>query len=471
MRFVSKAFVVGIFYFFISISPVGADSWAEKIERLKPSVVNLKVTSQMGLFLDDSGEWGGTGFIVDATRGIIATNHHVTSSSPAHITINFIDGSSTEGKVLYYDPSHDFAFIQFDVSSVNLELQQVKLGSSFDLKLQEDVLLIGNMELEEYSVKLGRVVNLVVDKGDRHSATIHTSIDRAGGASGSPVWNINEEVIGIHYKGSDVASFELRIEYIKDALEAIQRGEKPSRGDIGAVLHFMMLDDSIRYLSAPKEFKETYKKNFPDSTKVITISRATPNSSSENILKPGDIVLSVEGQLIGNNMYLFDKLVNQKVGQNIRVTVLRSDGEHSFDLPVHDMEQQKIKRFVRVCGATFHEVNSEMRQVLDYHGDGVYLARSEDGGPFNIGEDDAKTPTLKKVVILEIGGTLVHNLDDFINAAENLKDNQPTFVIYSDLYMINKAAKLQTITFDPTFGPLQVFIYDEETHTWEEEQK
>jgi S1-C subfamily serine protease len=113
-----------------------ANKWAETIDRLKPTVVNLEVTTQVNVGLDKPGIWQGTGFIVDAKRGIIATNRHLTSTSPAHIRITFIDGSSTGGKILYYDYYHDFSFVRFDPSSVALELKEATLGSSFDLKPQ-----------------------------------------------------------------------------------------------------------------------------------------------------------------------------------------------------------------------------------------------------------------------------------------------------------------------------------------------
>ncbi|MFQ5961284.1 MAG: serine protease, partial [Candidatus Methylomirabilales bacterium] len=175
---------------------VSANKWADTIQRLKPTVVNLEVTAHVNLGLDRPGKRHGTGFVIDAQHGIIATNRHITSTSPAHIRITFLDGSSTEGKLLYYDYYHDFAFIQFDVSSVTFELQEATLGSSFDLRPQQTVVLIGNNEREEYSVKIGMIVNSKVDKGGRHSATIHTSFDRTGGSSGSPVFTENEEVVG-----------------------------------------------------------------------------------------------------------------------------------------------------------------------------------------------------------------------------------------------------------------------------------
>ncbi|MCI5140720.1 MAG: serine protease, partial [Candidatus Electrothrix sp. ATG1] len=113
--------------------------------------------------------------------GIIATNQHVTGISPSDVKINFYNGSFTEAKVLYYDPTHDFGFYKIDPSSIQFQLQAVTLGSGRNLKNDDELLLIGNNDSEEYSIKFGYVANLNVIKGQPYSSYIHTTFDRAGG--------------------------------------------------------------------------------------------------------------------------------------------------------------------------------------------------------------------------------------------------------------------------------------------------
>ena len=122
-------------------------------------------------------------------------------AAPSYVKINFHDGSFTEAQILYYDPTHDFGFYQIDPAEVEFELQAVELGEWDSLSLGDELLLIGNNEKEEYSIKFGTVANLNVNKGDRHSSYIHTTFDRTGGSSGSPVWNTAGQVIAIHARG------------------------------------------------------------------------------------------------------------------------------------------------------------------------------------------------------------------------------------------------------------------------------
>lgn len=82
---------------------------------------------------------------------------------------------------------NDFSLYKFDPSQLDFEVSEVQLGSSFDLEEQTELILIGNNDGEEYSVKFGRVTNLHINRGDRHSYAFQASFDRTGGSSGSPV--------------------------------------------------------------------------------------------------------------------------------------------------------------------------------------------------------------------------------------------------------------------------------------------
>ena len=113
-----------------------------------------------------------------------------------------------------------------------LNFKPLNSANGIPLALGDELLLIGNNEKEEYTIKFGRITNLNVNKGDRHSSYIHTTFDRTGGSSGSPVWNTAGQVIAIHARGTDTSSFELPIDYLYDALELIRNKISIQRGEI-----------------------------------------------------------------------------------------------------------------------------------------------------------------------------------------------------------------------------------------------
>ncbi|MCZ6450508.1 MAG: trypsin-like peptidase domain-containing protein [Deltaproteobacteria bacterium] len=459
---------VSILLTLIPTSLVFANQWADKIERLKPTVVNLEVTSEVNLGFDKPGKWDGTGFIVDGKRGIIATNRHVSSTSPASIKITFFDGSSTEGSVQYYDYYHDFAFIKFDPSAVSPTFKEAKLGFSLQLKPQQTVFLIGNNEREEYSVKIGMVVNSRVNKGDRHSLTLHTSFDRTGGSSGSPVFNEQEEVVAIHFKGTDTSSFELPIEYILDSFDAIRKGEIPQRGDIGLKLDYVNIDDAIKHAGISDDYRKIYKQRFQGATKFIHVRTVIPRSEAENLIKPGDIIWSVGDQLIGDNLYLFDKLLDKRVDQKIKLTVLRHEGKKVFELRVRDLEKEKTKRFVLFGGGTFQDITTEFRRKMNYGGDGVFMNNVRLGSSFAaLGLYGGNKLTARRVIIKELNGTEIRNLEDFIKTAETIKDGTHTSIIYQDLWNENTSPDVMYTSVNLRFSPLRIVRLDGGLKLWE----
>ena len=204
----------------------------EAIAKIKPSVVNVKKNVAYGLGRDKARRVYATGIIVDAARGIVVTNRHVTGTSPAQIFITFLNGEETEARILHYDAFHDFGFLQYDPSKIGFEAVDAVLGSAETLAEQDPVALVGNNEIHEYTVKFGRVTNLSVSKGVRHTGTFQTSFDRSGGSSGSPVIDPSATVVGIHYAGTVTNSFEMRIDYVVDALKQLQTQGEVRRGDI-----------------------------------------------------------------------------------------------------------------------------------------------------------------------------------------------------------------------------------------------
>lgn len=465
----TKAFCLTLFLVCFVAPAAYGNKWAGTIERLKPTVVNLEVTTQVNIAFEKPGKWYGTGFIVDAERGIIATNRHLTSTGPAHIKLTFVDGSSTEGRVLYYDYYHDFAFVRFDPSSVTLPLREASLGSSFDLRSQQTVLLIGNNEREEYSVKIGMVVNATVDKGDRRSSTIHTSFDRTGGSSGSPVFDENEEVVGIHFAGTDTSSFELPVEYLRDSLQAIREGKLPRRGDVGVQLAYVNLDDATKHVGITEDYRNVYRRAFPGSTKLIHVERIIPSFPAKNVLKPGDIIWLVEGQLIGDNLYLFDRLVDQRVNRTVTLTVLRRGEAVEVEVPVLDLEKQKTKQFALFGGGTFQDITADLRRRLNYAGDGVFMNSVRAGSAFSpLGVYDEKNPAARRVIIKELDGKEIRGLDDFIKAARSIANGTSTTVIYQDLFDVNTGPQVKYTSFDLMLSELRVFRLNEQNTTWEE---
>ena len=453
--------------FILLVNADAAHNWTKQIAAFKPMVVNVETSSEVVFEMEGKGTSFATGFVVDAEHGIIATNQHVTGTSPSYVKINFHDGSFTEARILYYDPTHDFGFYQIDPAEVEFELQAVALGEWDSLALGDELLLIGNNEKEEYSIKFGTVANLNVNKGDRHSSYIHTTFDRTGGSSGSPVWNTAGEVIAVHARGTDTSSFELPIDYLVDALEFIRNKVSIRRGEIGVDLELVSIGEAIKHFNFPAELRKEIGPSKAGTPKVIQIESIVPKTTGVPILRASDIIYRVNNKPIKDDLYTFDAVLNRNVGKSVNLNVYRNGENLSLDVPVEDLESKKVRRFVRFGGAIFHDITPKLRRTLFLDADGVYLPHAVAGSSFSrVGVQERNGNS--KVVILDINGKQIRNLDDFIEACKTITDGQHTYVVVRDFNLFDSSPKPKSLTVNLKFGPLQQFEWNQEVLDWDE---
>jgi S1-C subfamily serine protease len=451
-------------------SPLSAEIPAKLVNKLKPAIVNLEISVQHGINSESPGRRRGTGFIVDAERGIIATNRHIAGTSASRIKVVFEDGASAEAKPWHYDAWHDFAFLKINKEEKPANLQAVKLGDSWQLKEQDDVLLIGNNDAQEYSVKFGKTANLYLVRGMRHSATLQTTFDRAGGSSGSPVFNRKGEVIGIHFAGSASTSFEMRVEYLKDALKQLLETGNVRRGDAGIELDVMLISDAEKHFHLPSDMGDSVRALRKDIKRVAFIQHTVPTTKAAELLQAGDIVLQVAGQPIGDNIYLFDRLVDERVGGNIDLTIVRNGRTHQVRIPVSDTETDKTRTFALFAGAALHDLSKHQRLRLNVETKGVFLSQAEKGSSLaGLGREGSHTKFL--LLIEGVNGVKTPDLKSFLAAVKDLKDGDHIYMMVQDRWVTQSSSDSRPVRLDLKYYPLRVFDWNGAASDWVERDK
>ena len=113
-----------------------AVDWQTLAERVRPSVVTIKVESQ-----GQGGE--GTGVVLD-TKGHVLTNDHVATAAGANATIqvSLSDGRLFRAEVVGTDPSTDLAVLQ--LRNAPDDLVPATFGSSATVTVGQQVMAVGN---------------------------------------------------------------------------------------------------------------------------------------------------------------------------------------------------------------------------------------------------------------------------------------------------------------------------------------
>jgi serine protease Do len=147
----------------------------------------------------------GSGFVIDASEGLILTNHHVVEGAD-RLLATFPDGRAFEATVVGTDPVTDVAVIRIEADEL---LPEAPLGTSDSLYIGEWVVAIGNpfgylLSNSEPSVTAGVVSavgrHIVPTQQDQgfYLGMIQTDASINPGNSGGPLVNALGQVIGVN---------------------------------------------------------------------------------------------------------------------------------------------------------------------------------------------------------------------------------------------------------------------------------
>ncbi|TGE33529.1 trypsin-like peptidase domain-containing protein [Desulfosporosinus sp. Sb-LF] len=293
---------------------------AQIAKNVGPAVVGVSNLQSSRSFSGNSGlqETGsGTGFIIDAKKGYIATNNHVIDGAQK-ITISLSDGRNLDAKVIGADPRTDLAVLQI---SDTTNLTAVKMGDSSKVEVGESVVAIGNPGGEEFarSVTTGVIsaTNRTLElQGEASYNLIQTDAAINPGNSGGPLVNYQGQVIGINsvkYAETGFEGMGFAIP-ISDALPTLQQ-----LINSGVAKHPALL------VSTDDQYN-TYAKsnNKPQGAYISGVTLNGPAAKAG--LKQGDVITKINDGLVQNSSDLIRELYKNNVGDKVTITYIR-DGQ------------------------------------------------------------------------------------------------------------------------------------------------
>jgi S1-C subfamily serine protease len=135
----------------------------------------------------------GTGFLVNAEEGVIATNQHVITAA-ARAEVEFPDGR--KHKVTGQLAAHaadDLALLKINAQPGDLP-EPIPVGNSFDVRVGQEVAVIGHPLGMGTRLSTGIISGIDMEDGEKR---FNMTAAISQGSSGSPVFDTDMEVIGI----------------------------------------------------------------------------------------------------------------------------------------------------------------------------------------------------------------------------------------------------------------------------------
>ncbi|PKN59948.1 MAG: peptidase [Deltaproteobacteria bacterium HGW-Deltaproteobacteria-11] len=379
-------------------------SFADLVERLKPTVVNISTTKTVrsggmrspfgggapfGRYFggDDFFDrfFGdvprrefkqrslGSGFIISAD-GYIFTNNHVIERAD-RILVKLSDGREYKAEVIGRDAKTDLALIKIKPGN---SLPVVEIGDSEKIRVGEWVIAIGNPFGLEQTVTAGIVSakGRVIGAGP-YDNFIQTDASINPGNSGGPLFNIDGKVIGVNTaivaQGQGIG-FAIPISMAKNILPDLKSKGKVTRGWMG-----------ISVQDVTEDIAKSLKLNQRSGALISEVFKGDPADNAG--LRPGDVILEINGKSITDTHQLLILIASFHVGDKVRVKVLRDGQEKTFDVTVAERKDQpEIARGASDGKASFGMTVENMtpqiaRQLGIPATKGVIVMDVEEGSP------------------------------------------------------------------------------------------
>jgi S1-C subfamily serine protease len=295
------------------------------VDRVGPAVVALFIRGSQGVspFMqrggDGEGMQGAGSGVVVAPDGLILTNSHVAGAAgggAARIDVTTADGQELRARLVGDDPDTDLALLRVDES---VKLPAAALGDSKKLRRGQLAIAIGNPLGFESTVTTGVVSALGRSLRSRNGRLIDDVIQTDAalnpGNSGGPLVSSHGEVIGINTAiilGAQGICFAVAANTAKFVLGELVRHGRVRRAFIGIAAQQIALPPRLRHATKLSQERAVMVGNFePDS------------AAGRAGLRPGDIILKLDGVPIVGADDLIRALTGEKIGRKVALDVLR----------------------------------------------------------------------------------------------------------------------------------------------------
>lgn len=316
------------------------DVIASTAETVGKSVVSITVSSTVegqdffGFRQSYQQQGAGTGIII-SNKGIIITNKHVVSGDADSVSVTLVDGTVLDASVIARDTRNDVAFIKI-TDTKGKELVPAKLGDSGTLKVGQKVIAIGNALGEFQNTVTSGIVSgygREITAGDGGSSEDLTNLIQTDAAinqgnSGGPLVNLSGEVIGINTAITSSASgqslgFAIPVNDIKAQMASVLEKGKIERPYLG--VRYRAIDERYAFVYNLPVQKGAYLAPSEDGSTAII--KGSPADKAG--LEDKDIITKIDDTEIDEKNDLVTILSSKKVGDVVRLTVLRVGKELS----------------------------------------------------------------------------------------------------------------------------------------------
>jgi serine protease DegS len=326
-------------------------SYAQAVEAAAPAVVNVYTTKIITervnpLLLYFFGDQVaprqrlenslGSGVIV-SDQGYIITNNHVIEGA-AEIEVLLRDGRSAEATLVGTDPESDVAVLKIKLDN----LPTITFNLANQMRVGDVVLAIGNPFGVGQTVTMGIISATGRDQVgiNTYENFIQTDAAINPGNSGGALIDAYGNLVGINTAiftksgGSQGIGFAIPTSIARDIMKQLIETGRVSRGWLG-----------VETQDITPQLAESF--NLQNVTGIIIAGIQRNGPAAQAGLRPGDIILSVNGEASTDSKTVMNQIARITPGGKITLNILRSGREKKVNAIVGERpspRRQKANR-------------------------------------------------------------------------------------------------------------------------------
>ena len=424
-------------------------------QMLAPSLVTVDFTRPFSINGIRSSRYRGCGLIVDADLGLICVDRNTIPSGLGDVAITFADTQTVNGKVVYVHPWHNFAFVQYNSSSVRVDAKSAKL-CAVPAAPGDDVVVVGlSSRLEQGSsaeivsretkIKAQEWQKLGLPHPPRfqqQNLELHRLMDTIktdGGVLARPdgevqaLWSsfFYQRVAGGRAMESQFVG-GLPISLIAEATAQLQNALQTDGGTIPPLQTLGVDLETISLAQARKRgLNDSWTRKFAEKQQhtLLAVTRCWGGSPAQSLLQNGDVLLRVEGQQV-KTMSEVEELTTRvsRNGDPVALTVLRNRQVEEAAVPTVSLScggenGLNEDRLIFFMGLLLQKPPLAISTQRGLPAEGVYVAARYPGSPASV---SGPPPTSR---IIEVDGQPTPDLTEFLRVVNGLKPEVDSCVI------------------------------------------
>jgi S1-C subfamily serine protease len=423
------------------------------VRDLAPSIAMVDVDIPFRIDGVHGDRFRGTGFVVDAERGLVVVDRETIPIALGDVKITFAESVQISAEVFYLHPAHNLALVRYDPALLGDTPVRSVTFRSEALESGDEVWLVGlgsQQRLVSRKTRVSRVEAPRISLSDPPRFR-ETNIELIGLSDSAATLGgvISDEkgrvfalwaAFSVDDDGGVTSIFAgIPARAVVDMLDIARSGGSREWRSLGVELQPINLADA-RNRGLGEEAARRIESRKESRRRVLSVVRRTAGTPAAELLREGDLLLSINGRPAES----FAVLELAAQAERVSLTVLRDGEEFTLDVGTVAQSGRGTNRFLFWEGTLLQEPHPAVSAQRGVEPGGVYVSWFWYGSPAN------RSHLRATHRIVEFDGIPIDDLDAFLAIASDRANGRAIRLKTLDL---EGKASVVTLKPDPHFWP------------------